>query len=142
MNTRPLAVTIAPPLLSGLPRRSGSITPDSNGLFLTAPEPSPAGTCHAIVPVFRFTALNVAYGGFTIGRPPSLLGGAGATNMFEYGTSTSGSEPSLAATRTTAVAFDARTNNRPEAASNAAPPQFDPPPVPGRMSVPRRDGGV
>src|SRR3954454_11256504 len=142
MNSRPLAVTIAPPLLSGLPRRSGSLTPESSGFLLTAPLPSPAGTCHAIVPVFRFTALNVAYGGFTIGTPPSLLGGAGAPNMFEYGTSTSGSEPSLAATRTTAVAFEARTNSRPDARSNAAPPQFDPPPLPGRMIVPRRDGGV
>jgi len=37
---------------------------------------------------------------------------------------------------------DDLTNSRPVSASKAAPPQFAPPDVDGRLSVPRSDGGV
>src|SRR5438128_2748095 len=76
MNTRPLLVTSAPPLLFGDPRRSGNVTPFSSGLLRSDGLPSPSGTFHAISPVVKLIAVRTAYGGEFSGKPRRVISSA------------------------------------------------------------------
>src|SRR4029077_1503760 len=140
MNTSPLLVTIAPPWLLGDPRRSGNVTPLSNGLLRSDGLPSPSGIFHAISPFVRSSAVSTAYGGELSGMPRRLISSAPRANTLEYSGSTSESVPSFLATRLRPIECAARTNRNPVSGSNAAPPQLAPPPCDGLCSVPSSDG--
>src|SRR5215216_7090752 len=142
MNTRPPRVTSAPPRLFGDPRRSGSAIPFRRGWFRTEGSPSPSGTFHAISPLLRSSAVRTAYGGDVSGRPSTFASSPPRANLLEYGPSTSASDPSFLPIRFTPIPRVARTKRYPVSGSNAAPPQFAPPPCPGRCSVPATEGGV
>ena len=84
IKTRPPFVTIAPPRLPGDPRRSGSVTPFSSGLWRIVRLPSPSGTFHAMSPLLRSIAVNRAHGGDTSGMPPGrLIDSPPVVNEFE-----------------------------------------------------------
>src|SRR5688572_4231107 len=142
MNTRPPPVTKGPPFPVVDPRRSGSRTPFSSGWLRIVALPSPSGTCQPIVPLFRSIAVSVVYGGLVTGIGPSRLAWSGGAVSFEYSTSRNGFDPSFLPTRFTYGVVSARTMRKPVSASHAAPPQFAPPPLDGRCSVPRNPFGV
>src|SRR5262245_45807870 len=110
MKTRPLPVTSGPPRLLGEPKRSGKVTPFNRGWVRIAGLPSPSGTFHTSSPLLRSIAVSTAYGGDVSGRPFTLISSPPPANLLEYGTLTSGSDPSFFPIRLSPTPRVARTN--------------------------------
>src|ERR1700678_3898709 len=110
----------------------------------------PTGDCQRIFPALRSTATNAPHGGLLHGIPRGDIAttrviAKGAPSCGPNSTPGGGLKPSASAPGINFTIINARLGVGVRiwlTGSNAAPPQFTPPPVIGKISVPFVEGGV